>query len=181
MPNVIDIIQLDPQLVDPASPVVGSLWYNSATDQVMLQSADGAIAMAQVGAPGSGGLVQEREIELQADTQTTSTTWADLLTLSVTTTGGALLLYADISATTSYSGASYSLRVTVDGVAVKGAGVYPGTSSVPMCGSLTCKKTVAAGTHTVKLQWRVSRNTLYCQPVSQDDEHATLLVEEVSV
>lgn len=183
MPLFADLLQLDPQATPPVNPPDGTIWYDPGTDQAYLMKAGVPTPLVTLGAPGSGGLVQSGFDELHNDTSITSTSWVDLLSVDITTQGNtSLFLSATTSALTTSSGKAYYLRILVDDAPVRGACCYPGTSTYAHSCGLEAKKTVGAGEHTVKLQWKVSGGTLRCRPDAYpDQEHASLYVEEVSV
>ena len=137
--------------------------------------------------PGDGGgNLQTGGVELAVNTSTTSTTFVDLLTVSVTTTAGSkLALEAIASALITVSALQVFFQLTVDGVKVgpacaitgSGANVRQTVSLIALVAGL------AAGAHTVKLQWRVaSANTATIDVVTNPDRAgARLQFTEVTV
>ena len=182
MSHNFDYILLDPQTTDPVSPSEGSIWYNTTTDQLKLQTGAALVVLATTGGAGGGGLLQSKFAEQTVDTSTTSASWIDLLSIPITTQANNLILHTSVSLLTTSSGAAFNIRLTIDGVAVRGAQMWPSSSNYALGISIVARKLVAAGAHTVKLQWMVTTGTLRCRPATNpDDEHASLLVEEVSV
>jgi hypothetical protein len=182
MPSNQDYITLDPLAADPTAPPEGSVWWNTTTEQLMIQTATGSKVLAQLGGPGAGGMVQSKFVEVAADVSTTSTTWVDLLSTTITTLAGFLLLTTTVSPNTSSTSAGFYIRLLLDGVAVRGASGYAGSATFNETVSIVSKEAVTAGLHTVKVQWRVSTGTLRCRPVTApDQDHASLLIQEVNV
>jgi len=75
-------------------------------------------------------------------------------------------------------------RITVDGAALRGVAVTnPSANAACAAAIVGVKATVAAGSHTVALQWRVGSGpaTLRVRPAGNAErEHATLLVYEAT-
>jgi hypothetical protein len=126
-------------------------------------------------------LIQEITSSLAVSASTTSASWVDLLSQSVTTAGNSYVFIASSFSTTSSaatSGTAY-FRIIVDGVELNQAGdeVYDAPEGGAIC---TSSSILSPGVHTVALQWRISGGTtLYCRP-SGYYEHATLLTHEVA-
>lgn len=123
--------------------------------------------------------VQSQSTELSVDTTTTSGTFVDLLTVTIESTGGDIL--CSVSSGASNSGANNGIyfRVTLDGVAGRGAASrYINLPSVAV--AIQDRFTsVPPGSHTVKLQWRVDGGTGRIRPATVPDaEHATLRIIE---
>jgi uncharacterized membrane protein len=161
--------------------VAGQLYFNTTTGQLAVY--DGATW--DVIASGANGLLQTQFAEVTANTTTASTTFVDLLTVTLTTTAGsALLINFGSSSSNTTASRTNAFRVTVDGVAKRGAAARITTVSEAAGAVIVQKVTgLAAGSHTVKVQWRVtSSSTAQIRPVaSPDTEYAALLVKEVTV
>lgn len=134
---------------------------------------------------GTGAnFLQTKFIEVTADTTTTSATFVALdgLSISITTVGSTSLLIwlaADLS-NTSGSATTY-IRVRVDGVAIRGVGTRAPAAGEPQGVPLALKVAVAAGVHTVDVQWYRTGGTSRVRPVAAPDaESASILVAEVS-
>ena len=114
---------------------------------------------------------------------TSSTTFIDLLTVPIVTTGGNLEIWANASNSLTSPSRTTFFRITLDGVALDGASTFTTFSDVARTAAIVRKVTgVLAGAHTVKVQWRVDSGTSQIRPVSQpDSESAGLLVNEVTV
>jgi len=127
-------------------------------------------------------LVQTAFTEVTSDTTTTSTTFVDLLSITITTGTNNLLIYVSHSfGNTSAFGAQVFVRLVLDGAAVRGA-ADQASSTFASSGAIASKKAVTAGSHTIKVQWRVGGSTGQCRPVAApDSEHCALLVIEESV
>lgn len=119
--------------------------------------------------------------EVAVDTSTPSVVFVDLLTAPVITTGGGpLLVTFTASASATLAGAQVSFRILVDGAASRGSGLVASAAGIPSSTALLAKIPLAAGPHTVKIQWRVSLGTVQIRPVTApDNEHGSLYVQEL--
>jgi hypothetical protein len=124
---------------------------------------------------------QSVHVDVSTDVSTTSATFVDLLTANITTAAANALLLLRFSAATTCSNNSTQIafRYLVDGVAYHGAGNL-GYASSQVSTAIIGRKTVAsAGAHTVKVQWRTDRGTVYVNAATvPDTQHACLVVEE---
>jgi hypothetical protein len=132
----------------------------------------------------SSNLLQTVVSRLGSDQTTTSATFVDLLSLSITTTADSkLLIWAAF--TTSFSVAlskSGALRLTIDGTEVLQGGEEEYTAA--QSGAIVYLATgLSADAHTIKLQWRINTagdGTFQCRP-SVAPEDACITAMEVSV
>jgi hypothetical protein len=130
---------------------------------------------------GGGGLLQTAEAHVTVDTTTTSHTFVDLLSVTLTTSGGALLINAGGAINNSNAGKAMQLRVTLNTVSQGGVTVV-NTGANAVSFGMAIKVAAAAGSNTIALQWLTPANTAQCRPVTQADlESASLVVQEVSV
>jgi hypothetical protein len=122
-----------------------------------------------------------------SDYTTTSTSFVDLdatnLSLTITTTGGDVLVVFAGTGLTAGGNAVY-LDITLDGTRVGGndgiVDIYNGYFPIPLVYLL---RSVSAGSHTIKLQWKVSggTGTLFAGAgTSAFDLHPQFWVREVS-
>jgi sirohydrochlorin ferrochelatase len=74
-------------------------------------------------------------------------------------------------------------RVLLDGVAQRGtAEGFSGANRRNGSGTILLRRSVAAGLHTVSVEWRTNAGTAQIRPVAAaDTEYASLLLEEVTV
>ncbi len=124
-----------------------------------------------------------------SDWSTTSTSWVNTdAVVSITSTGGPLLLIWQSQVCTNTSGANIGCRFTIDDVtvtsAVFGNAVHqtePGTTTYQDPLSMTWLATsVAAGAHTIRVQVRVSTGTGYIgESSSSEGTERTLIVIEL--
>lgn len=124
--------------------------------------------------------------DLAVDTNNANATWVspggDLLTSNITTTAGTRLI---ITATAAFSFTTNNrigyFRVLIDGTPGRGFAASCGSSGTQSSVSRTKVVTgLAAGAHTIVLQWRVSAGTAQIRPVSQPDaECVSLVIQEV--
>jgi hypothetical protein len=183
MPLEVDSVLTDGTV--PAAPTQGQIWYDAATDKVYVRKTSGTVELVSLGSPGSGGLVQTRTNDLATDASTNSTSFVTLLSVSITTSGGNIVIRGSISGSFSNANRNMFMQVLLDGVVVQGAGACNNSSgSSGFTCSLLARQTAAVGTHTIVLQWRngTSSTTMSCHPASTpSQEHAALHVEEVNV
>jgi hypothetical protein len=108
-----------------------------------------------------------------------------LISTSITTTGThSLEIWATINASFTTGNRTALFRLVVDGVAQDAGGIYAGVSNTTRTGAICQRITgVAAGVHTVDLQWRVgSGGTVQCRPATQPGfESANMLINENAV
>jgi hypothetical protein len=130
-------------------------------------------------------IIQTISTVLAADTTTTSTSYVDLISLSITTVGGTSLeVYASFSCSNAVDNAAAGqdgFAVVVDGTVLLQTGneqwtVTEGGAIFVKTGMLT------AGSHSVALQWKTQAGgTLRCSASSLTrPEHASLVVLETS-
>jgi len=137
------------------------------------------------GEPGNAiDIQQTASVVLAADVTTTSTTYVDLLSLSITTYGGSKLeIYSSFSLSNALDNAGAgqdSLRITIDGIQLQSSGSEQWT--VTETGAIFCLTDILTeGPHTVALQWRTQAGaTLRCSAGTLTrPEHASLVVVEV--
>ena len=137
------------------------------------------------GGAGSGDILQTASAVLAADSTTTSVTYVDLLSLTLTTAGGTRLeVYASFATSNAVDnalGGQDYLQLTIDGVKlVEGGNEQWTVTESGMITGLTSYLT--DGSHTVKLQWRTTAgSTLRCSASTLTrPEHASLMVIETS-
>ena len=129
-------------------------------------------------------IVQTVLTQLAANRTTTSTTFVDLLTQSITTQAGTTLLIW-IAYTASFSvgvASSAMLRLTIDGTEYLRCGEEEWTSS--QSGAMVYRATgLTAAAHTIALQWRIATagdGTFRCRNGTVP-EGASILSMEVRV
>lgn len=124
------------------------------------------------------GIILRQEIGTRviSDSSTTSTSFEDLLTVSITTEAGVLGLIVSACSTAMLEQGYF--RITVDGVTVTGGAHMVGLASM----FLGVRVPITPGPHTVKLQWRTDTlGTHRVNAVSAPEaEFANLLVREMS-
>jgi hypothetical protein len=157
------------------APSVGQILVATAADAATWQSPGAATST----------LKQTAFAEIAVDTTTTSTSFVDLLTISFTITASSIVLIsftASVSNTPS-STRNQDFRITIDGVAKRGARAICTTGSSATCAAIVLRVTgLAAGARSIKVQWKTSASTAQIRPVAAPDtEHASLLVQEVTV
>jgi hypothetical protein len=129
-------------------------------------------------------LVQTAFTELTSNTTTTSGTFVDLLTLTITTGANAVLVHFSVSVNNNdlFAQQQQQFQLLVDGVATRGCSVRSINSNHANSGGLVYKTGVlTAGSHTFKIQWLTGGSTAQIRPVATATEHASLILKEVTV
>lgn len=131
-------------------------------------------------------LLQTQFTNQSSDTSTTSTSYVDLLSLTVETGGNShLLVHFHATAHPSTDNQSISFQLVIDGVVKCGCNTHAdksGGGDTQASASLVWKETdIASGSHTVKIQWKTSTGTASIRPASFDNESALFLASEVFV
>jgi len=120
-------------------------------------------------------------VEQISDITTTSTTFVDLGNVSITmvTAGAPCVCFFSCSASNAtMNNVITSFRLMVDGVAARGTKFTYNTTGGGT--TLTYRTgTLAAGSHIFKIQWSVAAGTGRIRALTQIDEGANLLVEEI--
>jgi len=150
----------------------------------VLTATGGSAATWQTPSASSGGLRQTVFAPISSDTTTTSSTFVDLITQAITiTSGGILLINVSASVSNSSVNKAATFRITIDGVTKGGFGVELKSADVPCSGAYVARVTgLAVGARTVKVQWKTTTGTMQIRPITHpDDEHCSLLIQEVSV
>lgn len=123
-------------------------------------------------------------VERTTDAASNSSSFGALLTLAAVPVreGARLLVLATFSiSNTSVVAVANALRITVDGVAQRGAGNSVVVLGGLQAGSILVVATgLAAGAHAVALEWRTTGGTVQCRPVAAPDfEHASLFAQDI--
>ena len=126
--------------------------------------------------------IQSVFTSLAADTNTTSTTFVDLLSLTLNIKSGSKLKSQFTASANSSAAATINFRFVVDGV-VKEAVASDMTANGTQSFTLTNLTTgLSAGNRTVKIQWKVSAGTASIRPLANpDSESSTLTITELGV
>jgi hypothetical protein len=126
-------------------------------------------------------LVQAVYVPLTVDASTTSTTYVNLLSSTINTIGGDLIVMFSANAANSNANRSMYWQIVVDGVVVEQAGSFITTAGYSS-GITMLVKVPGTGMkqRTVALQWCVSNNTGNIRPVTApNDESAEMIIFEV--
>lgn len=136
---------------------------------------------------GTGSnLLQTQFALIAADSTTTSASFVAIgtgLSITLTTIAGSALdiIFCASASNTANSGQEIDFQILIDAVATIGCGTGTKSNGVPQSGTIMYKKTgLAAGSHTITVQWRTAGNTAQIRPVTTIIESATLLIHEVS-
>jgi hypothetical protein len=134
---------------------------------------------------GSGSIGSGLFTNITVNTTTTSATFVDLLSTSITISDQSKIL---ISFTGSMSNASnnqtHFFRVLVNGATITGGGtgtrIASGAGNPQVIAIHVQTAALTAGTYTIALQWRTTGGTVQCRPIAAPDaEHAAMVVQEI--
>jgi hypothetical protein len=125
-------------------------------------------------------IIQTAFTEITVDTTTTSTSFTDLLSLTIVTDNNPVICH--FSASADNTGVQdVDFQLVIDGVAQRGCALRVIAAGFGTSAELVDKSAaLSIGSHTIKIQWQVSGNTGQIRPATNIDEHASLLVEEVT-
>lgn len=124
--------------------------------------------------------VQSIAKELNDDASTSSPDYGNLLSKTITSYGGELEITANFSVSVSTNSTDAKFRLTIDNDPKGGAIISPPAASRGGTGSISIRVTLAAGEHTIRLQWLATAGTVYCRPVTVPGEYATLRIVEAT-
>lgn len=150
MPLQTDGVVLDVVATDPASPVEGQLWYNSAENLLKLKSSSGNVISS----------LSYQSANAAGDTTTGSTTDVVVGSMTLTLGAGTYLVFFTSDWSNSTSNGSQWLSCFANGVQVPGSERrYSRSTTSKRDGvALNCVATVAAG-QAIDIRWRVSGGT----------------------
>jgi len=123
-------------------------------------------------------LTQTSFLELSSDVSTTSASFVDLISITIYTYGGTCLVTFSVSGEDSANNRNLYFQLVMDGTPIKWTQFRTPNTQNSAC--LTATVIPAEGSHTFLIQWRVSANTGQIRPVTVNEEHAALLIEEVA-
>lgn len=128
-------------------------------------------------------ILQSWFLDLAADVTTTSTTYVDMtgMSLTVNTDDNPLLCWFSVSGDAS-AAALLKFQVLIDGVVARGTHFRSVASGFGHTAQLVFRSSVLTrGQHVVKIQWNTSTGTGRVRPVTNIRDHASLLIEEVTI
>jgi hypothetical protein len=119
---------------------------------------------------------------LASDISTSSTSYADVLSRSITTGAGFLLIGATASASATSGNRKIFFEITVDGTFIEGSAFSSASANDAQGMAVGVRVAVTAAAHTVKLRWKVGSGTGQIRASSVPlEEHADLTCQEVTV
>ncbi len=133
------------------------------------------------GAPGA--VIQTKFVEVTADTTTTSTSYGNLLSITLTsTTGTKLEILATVGFSNNTANVVTNFQIQADSTVLRAVASQNSAASGANAVAIVARKSIAAGSHTVNLRWKVAAaSTAQVRPATQADrEHASLSVHEVT-
>jgi len=130
----------------------------------------------------AGNFIQSAQSQITVDTATASTSFSNLLTLSMTfgSSGTSIAIVRFTGAGSTSSGTNTQFQLMIDGYAVSAANALSvSTSLAPV--AIQYRTALAFGVHTFTVRWKLSgAGAAAINPVSApNNEHATIIVEEV--
>ena len=144
---------------------------------------NGTVKATGLLAPGAIG--QILSVSPTPDTSTTSTSFVDMngMSITLTTTGNSkLLIFWNAGINTNTASTWAVTEAQVDGVTVgaRQGGAYSGAGGVVDSIGGNAVGTASAGSHTVKIRWRVTGGTAFSKTTTLPDRYGrTLTVIEV--
>ena len=150
MPKHLGRIVVPTRSSAPASPSDGEIYYNTVENKLFYRAGSSHWkGLSSTGVPAYN--------ETSTDVSTSSTSFVDLMSMSVPTTGGDLIIYAAISGShTAAATRTSEVVVTVNGVNVGGTVIYTTANTQTVSGVILCGAVLSAGLHTVALRWRTT-------------------------
>lgn len=124
-------------------------------------------------------LLSTHSMAVLGDVTTTSTTYVDLLSTTLAISGGLYLVTFSASGSNATNNTNVRFQLVIDGVVQRGTkfrkdGGTGGTAAL-------CRRVaLAAGTRTFKIQWSVSAGTGRIRASTVTEEHAWMLIDELS-
>jgi hypothetical protein len=163
-----------------ATTVVSVSAATAPTAGQVLTATSGTAAEWSSVAGTNGRIIQHTFNEISADTTTTSTTFTNLLTRTITTGANKIDIHFSCSASESTNNAQIYFQLLIDGSPVRGTGNHYTPANATRANSLVYSTTVTAASHTFTIQWRVTSGTGQIRPVTTINEHASLLIHEIN-
>jgi hypothetical protein len=132
---------------------------------------------------GASVIYQSQTVTRDTQVSTNSTSLVDLTDMSITltTTGGDLLILFSDSSQNNTSGQTTRYAILVDGVQKQAGTFINGTTGAyPAIIQLHhLEKSLSSGSHTVKIQWRVGGGTGYSNTEANENARTRLSVIEI--
>lgn len=128
--------------------------------------------------------MQTAFVELAADKNTASAVPSLFLSCPIVTAGGALCIWFSVTASNDQNNIHINrFEIRIDGGApLHGAGFASTGPDHDAAVPLVYKATgIAAGAHTVEIWWSTGGGVLRCNPLTDANDSATVLVQEVTV
>jgi hypothetical protein len=136
-------------------------------------------ALARADHIHKGTLLQTIESSLSSNITTTSDTFTTLLSTTMITGDGYIVCNFTASGDNSAANREVLFRLVVDSTTIRGCGFTVITGGAMSSTSLQRKLPVSAGSHTITIQWRVSGGTGRINVVSNENHHASVIVQEI--
>lgn len=121
---------------------------------VYLRNGSSAPVRVAMSCPCASGLGATAFTKLTSDVSRTANSYADLITQSITTTGGDLQIFFNFAGKKTTSAGTAYFKLVVDGVDITGADVSSSGGYLTEA-AIVWQMALSAGAHTVKVQWKV--------------------------
>jgi hypothetical protein len=126
-------------------------------------------------------VIQTQYSALAVDTSTTSTSFVDLMSLTLATDSNRTITYFSAAGNNATSATALRFQLLIDGVVTRGCNTRCVSSGNGGTVSLVYYSSVLTpGSHTFKIQWSVSAGTGTINASTGTSDNAVLLVEEVN-
>lgn len=127
-------------------------------------------------------IIQTSSANVGADTTTTSTTFVDLLSLTMYINSNPVVIYFSVSGNNTTASTRVSFQLVIDGIATRGFSYICVSSGNGGSGAIVYKtQPLFYGNHTFKIQWLTSGGTAQVLAGSGASDNAYLVVDEVTI
>jgi hypothetical protein len=167
----------------PSSPFDGQVYHNSSDNHAYVYRAGSINAWVQLDNTVTGGIIQSAFANITTDVSTTSSTFVNVLSTTLTTAGNKMKFQLTFSATNSTGNKNIGFQILLDGAVQRGGGINISNAGSAISGAVSHETAtaVAAGTHTVAVQWSTSGGTAQINASSSPaTNHLSLFVDEVT-
>lgn len=131
------------------------------------------------------GIIQTDFIEVTVNTATTSTTFVNLLTRTITTGDNPVIVRFSASCGNTSATQWTEFRLVIDSVATTGFAIFSTSSGNGNSGALVHKTAaLTPGAHTFNIDWHIGTfvgGNATINPTTVNTDHAVLILEEVTV
>jgi len=152
-----------------------------AASSLLQNNGSGALSWAATSSVGK--LKQTLFTQITTDTTTTSTTFVAFLSQAVTIVAGSdVIVNFTCAGSQNANSRTTFFQLLIDGTPTRGTGFGQSVAanSPGSCALVYRATGLAVGAHTFAIQWRTSASTSQVRPATVINEHASLLLQEVT-